>query len=84
MEQVGGWGEVMNATVLTKGGSYCRDPSASRRACAGQVAARRKTPGLFARDDRNKGIITRLSGEALREHGGESGWNGGAARRKPG
>jgi|SRR6516162_5392037 hypothetical protein len=34
MEQVGGWGEVMNATVLAKGGRYCRDPSASRHAPA--------------------------------------------------
>jgi hypothetical protein len=39
MEQVGGWGEVMNATVLTKGGreDIVGILRLEPRACAGQV-----------------------------------------------
>ena len=80
MEQVGGWGEVMNATAPRKGGGEdiaglapLRDPRLGRPSCG---------PEENGGDNRNKSIITRLSGEALRGHGGESVWKRGRSPSK--
>jgi hypothetical protein len=47
-------GEVVNAIVLTKGAGKLGSLRFETCACAGQLVAQRRTPGLFGQDDGTK------------------------------